>query len=296
MARAGKTFYQAARLLPANVRGDVVRLYAFCRAVDDIADDTTQPIAERREALCRVVSTLEIGNAAALEAAGWWLGRSELRLRAARVLVHAALADLQQVQPATIGGVVDYAFGVAGSVGLLMADVLRARDEGYAAAVALGCAMQLSNICRDVAEDARAGRIYLPANLVSAEQVRWALAGTDVHAAEAVRTAIRQLLAHADTLYAVAYSGMWSLPWRTRWSILAAAMCYREIGVTVGRDVERSWRQRTVVSRGRKLQLIALAGVRLLLPRFWWTRPQAAWPRVLGGEALLQARRLGVAP
>ena len=69
--------------------------------------------------------------------------------------------------------------------------------------------------------------------------------------------------------YAVAYSGIWTLPWRTRWSILAAGMCYREIGVEVGRDVQRSWQRRTVVSRGRKLQLIVLAGLRVLLPRFW---------------------------
>lgn len=295
MARAGKTFYQAARLLPAAVRDDVVHLYAFCRTVDDTADNTAEPIAERRDALSRIADALETADADALHATGWQLGRSECRLRAAAILVRAALADLQQVQPASVDGVVDYAFGVAGSVGLLMANVLRARGEGHAAAVALGCAMQLSNICRDVAEDAAAGRIYLPASTVSTQGVYRALQSGEADAVRAVWTATQQLLARADTLYALAYTGMWTLPWRTRWSILAAAMCYREIGVAVGRDVQRSWQCRTVVGRGRKLQLIALAGLRLLLPRFWWPRPPAAWPGLLGGVARTEARRLGMA-
>lgn len=294
MAKAGKTFHQAARLLPATVRTQVILLYAFCRTVDDIADDPRSPVQERRAALERLLGSLESADMEALSRSGWSLGDHPRRLGCAAVLVRAALGDLQQVQPRTENEVLAYAFGVAGSVGLLMADVLRADPKGLGAAVALGCAMQLTNICRDVAEDARQGRVYLPASLVEKAAVLQALAGHDAQAAHAVREATYRLLACAEALYEAAYDGMWTLPGRVRWSILVAALCYREIGVQVASNVDRSWQTRTVVRRARKLQLVLKASLRLLLPRFWWPRSRANWPVRLGSGVTVQLRHLGV--
>lgn len=296
MARAGKTFHQAARLLPGNVREKVVLLYAFCRAVDDIADDPNLPIEERAMALQHLLHALHSADVQTLAACGWSLGDNRQRLSTAAVLVRAALGDLHQEQPATEDDVLTYAFGVAGSVGLLMADVLQADSRGVNAAIALGCAMQLSNICRDVAEDCRSGRAYLPATVVSKAAIASALVGGDAQAMQRVRSATMRLLKRADALYEAAYNGMWSLPARVRWSILVAAMCYREIGVKVGIDIDRSWQVRTVVSRTRKLQLILLASVRLLHPRFWWPRPRGSWPPCLGEGVATRMRQLGVTP
>lgn len=294
MAKAGKTFHQAARLLPANVREEVVLLYAFCRMVDDIADDPVVDTADRRAVLQDLLQALQSAEMEKLATYGWSLGDGRRRLNTAAVLVEAALGDLQQVQPETEEDVLAYAFGVAGSVGLLMADMLHAESQGLGAAVALGCAMQLSNICRDVAEDARNGRAYLPANLAPKATIVQALAGDDVGAARRVQNATVHLLSRAEVLYQAAYDGMWSLPARVRWSILVAAMCYREIGVKVGADIDRSWQARTVVSRARKLQLILLASVRLLHPRFWWPRSHENWPAGLTDGVAMQMRRLGV--
>lgn len=294
MSRAGKTFHQAARLLPARVRQEVVLLYAFCRAVDDLADDPGVPAADRYAALSDLLAALDCADLDKLVGFGWSLGADSRRLETAALLVRAAIADLQQVQPQTGEDVLAYAFGVAGSVGLLMADVLQADPRGTVAAVALGCAMQLSNICRDVAEDARNGRAYLPANTAPRAAIARALAGEDLQARRVVRSATLDLLKRADTLYQVAYDGMWSLPIRVRWSILVAAMCYREIGVKVGADVDRSWHVRSVVSRFRKLQLVLLASVRLLYPRFWRPRSQVASRACLGDAVTVQMRQLGV--
>lgn len=294
MARAGKTFHQAARLLPASVREKVVLLYAFCRIVDDIADDPGLPMGKRKESLQHLLHALHSADMQTLASFGWALGDNPQRLETAAVLVQSALGDLQQVQPETEEDVLAYAFGVAGSVGLLMADVLHADSRGTNAAVALGCAMQLSNICRDVAEDARNGRAYLPAESAPRTHIVRALAATDVQAMQDVRRATVRLLDRADALYEAAYDGMWSLPGRVRWSILVAAMCYREIGVEVGTDIDRSWRVRTVVSRARKLQLILLASVRLLHPRFWWVRSSEIWPACLGNGVATAMRQLGV--
>lgn len=293
MSQAGKTFYRAARLLPTQLRRDVVELYAFCRTVDDLADDPSRPLAERLCALDALAAGLSHGDAAALPAAGWPFAANGVLALAAGMLVRAALNDLDQQQPRSTEDLLAYAFGMAGTVGVMMARVLRARPEGYGAAVALGMAMQLSNICRDVAEDSHAGRIYLPAHLVSAEEVRRAVDLDDRDDALRVQAATRQLLAMADELYRIGFDGVWTLPWRVRWSILAAALCYREIGVVVGLDVSRSWQRRTVVGSGRKLWLIAVAGVRLLLPRYWLPR-RTVWPKALGPGALQAGRTLGL--
>lgn len=296
MANAGKTFYRAARLLPAGVRAEVVALYAFCRRVDDLADEGSYALQERQVALRALAGVLERGEAQALAAVGWPFAAQGAMPAAAALLVRAALGDLQQRQPETMEELLSYAFGVAGTVGVMMAQVLRAAPEGVGAAVALGMAMQLSNICRDVAEDLQAGRVYLPREWVEREQVCLAVEKGEPNAAALVEGAMRRLLEVAAQLYEAAFDGIWSLPWRLRWSILAAGMCYREIGVAAGGDVAQSWRRRTVVSSGRKLWLIGVAGLRLLLPRFWRRPGQTAWPRALGQVAAAQGRALGVLP
>ena len=280
MAASGKTFYRAARFLPRAVRADVVRLYAFCRRVDDLADEPLSPVAERRRVLEMLALALRTGNLKVLRAIGWPCAAQGRLPAAAALLIDAALHDLDQQQPATEEDLLAYAFGVAGTVGVMMAEVLHANPVGYRAAVALGMAMQLSNIVRDVVEDLHQYRVYLPASLVPAAVVAAAVQhGTEADRVACCRAA-RTVLAQAESLYETAYDGIWSLPWRMRWSILAAAMCYRRIGIQVGQNVERSWQKRSVVSAWRKASLIAAAGVRLLLPRFWRrpTDPRAVLP------------------
>jgi phytoene synthase len=93
-----------------------------------------------------------------------------------------------------------------------------------------------------------------------------------------------RLLNLADEFYDSAFTGFWTLPLRVRWSILSAALCYREIGVCVGKNIKASWHQRTIVPRWRKAMLIAVAGARLLLPKYW--RAQAVVSSSRGLEPL----------
>ncbi len=299
MERAGKTFYRAARLLPAAVRSEVVALYAFCRRVDDLADEPLKEKAKRRQDLGFLLQQLRTGKTFALGLTLADHSGGGVLCAAATTLVEAALADLDQEQPLDEAALLGYAFGVAGTVGVMMAKVLGADPAGVPAAVSLGIAMQLSNIARDVAEDLAQGRVYLPASRISGNEVHLALNRQHSVQADLLQQVTISVLALAERFYQAAYDGIWSLPWQIRWSILAAAMCYREIGVQVARDVQRSWRQRTVVSNGRKLLLIAAAGARLLLPRFW-KRPRGA-ALVSNGAVLTagiagQLRSLGVAP
>ena len=273
MAASGKTFFQAARLLPRDARDRVVSLYAFCRYVDDLADESTQSPADRSRQLDELQQTLlDDQNASSTDAVPVSIASLNLSPRsrwAAAVLVGAAREDLCQKQPESEAALIYYAFGVAGTVGLMMAEVLGARTQGTRAAVELGIAMQFSNIARDVAQDLRAARMYLPAAWICGTDIERALTQHDEHAQELLATATLRLLTLADTFYGSAFTGIWTLPLRMRWSILSAALCYREIGVSVGKDIPASWQTRTVVARWRKLMLIATAGVRLLLPKYW---------------------------
>jgi phytoene synthase len=273
MAASGKTFFQAARLLPKNVRAGVVALYAFCRYVDDLADESTQSLAVRSQQLHHLQQALIEGrnedSARVLSMLYDAVQLSPSGLRAASVLVGAAREDLSQKQPQTETELVSYAFGVAGTVGLMMGEVLGAQKQGTRAAIELGIAMQLSNIARDVGQDLRAGRVYLPASWIASTDVERALTQHDEAAQKALVSATLRLLSLADECYDSAFTGFWTLPLRVRWSILSAALCYREIGVYVGKNIKASWRGRTIVPRWRKVSLIAFAGAKLLLPKYW---------------------------
>ncbi len=295
MAASGKTFFRAARFLPRTVRDDVVQLYAFCRRVDDLADEPSSLPKRRRSDLELISGALRRNDTASLQSIGWPFPTDRRLIAAAALLVEAACDDLDQQQPRDKADLLCYAFGVAGTVGMMMATLLRAQPAGYSAAVALGMAMQLSNIARDVSEDHQNGRVYLPSNLVSAATVHAALQQGRAPDCAVLQTAIFEVLALAEVLYQAAYDGIWSLPWTVRWSILAAAMCYRQIGVQVKRNVERSWQTRTVVSSSRKYVLIAFAAFRLLLPRFWHKPDRTLPTPSLGEVALRHMRQFGVA-
>ncbi len=256
LARSGRTFHLASRLLPAAMRSDATELYAFCRRMDDLADESREGGGE----LARAIAALEgdpLGEEAA--AAGWPVDlerRFPAIAKVAATLTRALAADAGPRRMGTEAELLEYAFGVAGTVGLMMCRILGAPPEGAQAASHLGIAMQLTNIARDAREDRERDRIYLPAAWIELAGVDRALDGGPP---EPLAAAIRKLLKLADRYYASAHSGMHYLPLRARVGILAAAACYREIGVVVACDIPASWRRRAVVSGRRKAVLAARA-------------------------------------
>lgn len=257
LARSGRTFHLASRLLPARMRTDAAELYAFCRYMDDLADEGG---AGDHGQLAGAIAALE-HDPLSDEAAGFgWPVDLEARFgdisKIALMLTRALAEDTDARRIATEPELLRYAFGVAGTVGLMMCRILGAPPAGAQAASHLGIAMQLTNIARDVREDYNRDRIYLPAEWIGAADVAAALAGGN---AEPLVAATRRLLALAEEFYRSAHAGMHFLPLRSRAGILAAAACYREIGVVVARDIPASWRQRAVVPGRRKAVLVARA-------------------------------------
>ncbi|MEZ4451806.1 MAG: phytoene/squalene synthase family protein [Nannocystaceae bacterium] len=263
-----RSFRWAATFLPADRRDDAAVLYAFCREADDAVDEAADPAsAERRLAVFErgLEATDEAGEAPPIcRALRDLAARRGLPLDAARQLLEGMRGDLQAVRVADDRELLRYCYRAAGTVGRLMCGVLGVADpRAFAHAIDLGIAMQLTNICRDVAEDAGRGRVYLP-------EARLRGAGTSAEAllaaaadGEAVARVVRELLALAERYYASAEAGMRYIPARPRLAIVVAARIYRAIGrrllrVRSGRALEG----RTVVPPWEKSAWLLASVVR----------------------------------
>jgi phytoene synthase len=269
MRGGSKSFFAASLLLPARVCAPASALYAFCRLADDAIDLGQDPAAEMA-GLRRRLDAIYDGRPAAQDA-DRALAHVVHRFALPRLLLDALLEgflwDATGRRYETLEEVQDYAARVAGTVGAMMALVMGAHTpRALARACELGIAMQLTNIARDVGEDARNGRLYLPRQWLRE-------AGIDPDAwlraprfDAAIAGVVDRLLQTADALYRRAEHGVAELPRDCRSAILAARLVYAEIGVQLQREGLDSVTRRTVVSKRRKLALIARAAGAALRP------------------------------
>lgn len=289
MRGGSKSFFAASLLLPARVRAPATALYAFCRRADDLidlGDDPHAAMAALRARLDAVYAGTphDIDCDRALAAVVPAFGIPRLLLDA---LLEGFLWDAQGRRYETLADVEDYAARVAGTVGAMMALVMDTPSPAaLARACELGVAMQLTNIARDVGEDARNGRLYLPRAWLREAGIdadAWLRAPAfDARIARVVES----LLAAADALYLRAEAGIAALPRDCRPAIRAARLVYAEIGQQLRRDGLDSVNRRTVVSKQRKLALLARAGAAA-----WWApAPAGAAPAPLPAiDYLVQA-------
>ena len=152
---------------------------------------------------------------------------------------------------------IQYAYKVAGTVGLLMCCVLNTSNpKAKPHAVDLGIGMQLTNIARDVVVDAKMGRRYLPGNWVNnmtPEEILVASENPDSENAAIITSAVRRLLSLAEEYYASGRVGLSYLPARAHFSIGVAAKVYRQIGIQLLRSRHSWWGPKQVTSKGSKL-------------------------------------------
>lgn len=251
-------------LLPRSVREPASALYAFCRLADDAVDggDADAPTGERTDPVGQLRERLRLAYAGTPrdEPADRALAVVVARHRIPSALFESLLEgfawDLQGRRYETLEALHDYAARVAGSVGAMMALLMGARTPAaLARACDLGVAMQLSNIARDVGEDARMGRLYLPR-----AWMRDAGIAPDAWLAKpvfstALGTVVQRVLDEADRLYARVGAGVACLPLACRPGINAARFIYAEIGREVARRGLDSVSARARVSAPRKVAL-----------------------------------------
>lgn len=268
--RAGsRTFHAASLLLPERVREPALALYAFCRLADDAIDHSPEP----ERALADLRARLERASAGhprphpADRALAATLDAYAIPPAVPEALLEGFAWDASRRRHATLADLEQYAMRVAGTVGLMMALVMGVRSpQALARAADLGVAMQLSNIARDVGEDARAGRLYLPLEWLDEAGVDGEELLRDPRFSPALGAVVARLVAHAGALYARSTLGVASLPVDCRPAIHAARLMYAEIGMEVARRGYDSVSGRAVVSTRRKLALVARALTATALP------------------------------
>ena len=279
-----KSFFLAAKFLPGPLRDAVHVLYAFCREADDAIDGGADPFAALDHFEQRLSAIY--GNAQPAHPVDRALARVAAAYALPRELLEALLQgfawDARSRSYRDLPGVYGYSVRVAGSVGILMALLMGVRDAALLARAAdLGVAMQLTNIARDVGEDARAGRLYLPLRWLREANLSPAQLVPRPRFSAELAGVVARLLSAADGLYARADAGIAGLPARYRPGIYAARRLYAEIGNELLRRGADSISRRTVVPWPRKL---ALAGRALL--------PVPACPAHLHAAPLPQVRYL----
>jgi phytoene synthase len=260
-----RSFHAASLLLPRRVRAPAAALYAFCRLADDAVDldgGRASAVARLRERLARAYEgrPLPIPADRAFAAV---VSRHGIPRALPEALLEGLAWDAEGGRRyEDLPALEAYAARVAGSVGCMMAVLMDVRDRAaLARACDLGVAMQLTNIARDVGEDARAGRLYLP--------LRWLReAGVDPDAwlarpvfDGALASVVRRLLRVSDELYLRAGAGIAALPAGCRPGIRAAGLLYAGIGREVERRGFDSVGQRARVPGSRKAALLLRAAL-----------------------------------
>ncbi len=287
MLRGGsRTFFAAARVLPRWVHEPATALYAFCRVADDVIDN-----GGGAEALGSLYERLDLAYAGrplphVCDRAFAYVAECHASPRAVPAALLEGFAwDAQGRRYETIGDLYAYAARVAGTVGAMMTALMDARAPHVVArACDLGVAMQLTNIARDVGEDARNGRIYLP--------LEWLReAGIDPEAflaspqfTPALGEVVQRLLDTADMLYKRADAGIARLPLSCRPGIGAARRLYAEIGREVERNGCDSISQRARVSSRRKAALLARSAAAAV-----WSVPDLTAPALPQTQFLVDA-------
>ncbi len=269
MRGGSKSFFAASSLLPQRVRMPAIALYAFCRVADDAIDEHDDDPMAMQKLQQRLAAIYDGQPAAIIEdrAMAMVASRYGLPRELPEALLEGFAWDAAGRHYETIEDLHHYCARVAGSVGAMMAMIMGITNpHALARACELGNAMQLTNIARDVGEDARNGRLYLPRAWMRE-------AGIDPDAwlvcpqfTPALGDVIGRLLLEADRLYQRGASGVAALPRDCRGAILAASTIYAEIGRVIADRQMNSVTSRAVVGSTRKLTLLCIAKARAQLP------------------------------
>ncbi len=265
-----RTFYLASGLLPDDQRRATRALYAFCRVSDDLVDEETGDRASLMEAWRRRNSA---GHTLRNDpvALAWSDARARYNVPSQYVaqLLAGVSRDLTQQRYETFADLADYCYAVASTVGLMTMHIVGySGKEAVPYAVKLGVALQLTNILRDVAEDWRSGRLYLPQdelaafNLMEEDVARLVeSAGAGIGQDERWTAFMEFQIARARKLYAESLPGIRLLGKNGRFAIAAAAELYRAILDDIEAYNYDVFSRRAYVSDWKKV---------LRLPGIWW--------------------------
>lgn len=294
MIREGsKSFSAAARLFDQRTREDVHMLYAWCRYCDDQVDGQTlghfsaseRRLASDQDAILRQLcaqTRSAVNGDGVTEPEFVGLQRVvqgyQIPERFPLELLEGFAMDVHGHTYDRFEETLRYCYHVAGAVGIMMAYMMGVRcTETLDRAADLGLAFQLTNIARDVSDDARMGRIYLPTEWLETARIPRREILQEQHRPALVEV-VKRLLKEADRYYHSAVQGLPQLPFRCSWAVATALGVYRNIGDLLCARGRAAWDERLVVNRRRKV-FWGLRGFSQALTAISWGRLQAPAPR-----------------
>lgn len=277
IAAGSKSFAAAARLFRPEMRRDVLLLYTWCRHCDDVTDGQQlghgHALPADRAALDRLRSgSLEAcrgrpDGTLAFQALAGVCRRNDIDEALIVDHLRGFELDVDGWRPTTLDDTLEYCYCVAGAVGVMMARIMGVDDpDTLLRACDLGIAFQLTNIARDVVDDARFGRCYLPENWLAEAN----LSAGDLARPEAAVDAfplVERLVRIAEPFYASARIGERTLPFRAAWAIATARGVYRDIGLNIIARGPEALARRSVTGRSTKIYRGATGGAQTLADR-----------------------------
>tara|TARA_B100000575_G_scaffold134834_1_gene107448 strand:- start:1044 stop:1922 length:879 start_codon:yes stop_codon:yes gene_type:complete len=233
LKREGKSFYWASFFLPKSSRENAGILYSICRYFDDIADKNSEDKTKYLEDTIKEIKNNKSNKV------NIFLQKNRIHHSIFIDLIEGLIIDQRNTKIQNKNELVKYSYHVAGTVGLMMSKIIGVKNELAArSAIDLGIGMQLTNIARDVYEDAKMKRIYIPANWIPNININDLCTGDEktLDQDKVISNAINKIINLSEQFYKNGFAGLKYIPLSTRLAIFIAANIYRGIGIKIKKN------------------------------------------------------------
>ena len=261
LKKEGKSFYWASFFLPRSTKINAGILYSICRYFDDIADKYKE---DQTNYLKNSIEEIKKNKNNKVNV---FLQKNKINNSIFIDLIEGLILDQKKIRIQNKEELIIYSYHVAGTVGLMMSKIIGVNNEKSAkSAIDLGIGMQLTNIARDVYEDSKIKRIYLPANWIpniSLENLS-NLHKKSSEKDQKISNAIHKVINLSDKFYENGFAGLKYVPLSTRLGIFVAANIYRGIGIKIKSNKNKYFRERVYLNLLEK-SLITIKSILLFI-------------------------------
>ena len=228
LEKHGKSFYWASFFLPNKNKDAASELYSICRYFDDLADEAPTDQSEKlKSEFEQICSNVE-------HPINKFFKSNNIPIQILGDLIQGLIQDQKLVRIQTEKDLIEYSYQVAGTVGLMMQPLILVKNKNANKhAVDLGIAMQLTNIARDIYEDAIMNRVYLPKEWLKEISIEHLKRDSTEEIQTQMSAILRKLIDLSEIYYQNGFSGMKYIPIKTRLAIFFAAKIYRAIGIKI---------------------------------------------------------------
>ena len=253
LKKKSKSFYFASIFLSKNCFNNCSQLYNFCRIIDDIADNNYKNKKFLLKKIFKSLTIPDIFESKYISEIKTLIKLNIINEVCLKELIHGVMLDTKkEINISNKSQLINYAYYVAGTVGIMMAKILNTQNKyAYRYAVDLGIAMQLTNIMRDVIEDANMNRVYYPKTWIKLSSKK--ILEHNSSTIKKINNSTEKLFRLSEIYYMSAFKGIAFLPFRSRFAILLALFVYREIGRKIIKKNFSNIKKREVVSLYEKI-------------------------------------------